>query len=59
VAKTSPRVGEEKSSMLPSFYRRLRRTEGDEEKTAAKKSSPHEVLLIHGVIPRFSGRIRL
>ncbi|RRT72868.1 hypothetical protein B296_00034027 [Ensete ventricosum] len=42
-----------------SFPRRLRQGEGDEEKTVAKKSPPHEVLLIHGAVPRFSGHRRL
>ncbi|RWW69007.1 hypothetical protein BHE74_00023424 [Ensete ventricosum] len=38
-----------------SFPHRLRRGEGDEEKTTTKKSSPREVLLILSVVPRFSG----
>ncbi|RZR78580.1 hypothetical protein BHM03_00003995 [Ensete ventricosum] len=37
-----------------SFPRRLKRREGDKEKTAAKKSPPHEVLLIRSAVPRFS-----
>ncbi|RRT39523.1 hypothetical protein B296_00048045 [Ensete ventricosum] len=42
-----------------SFPRCLKQGEGDKEKTTVKKSPPHEVPLIHGVVPRFSDRRRL
>ncbi|RRT34675.1 hypothetical protein B296_00036511, partial [Ensete ventricosum] len=42
---------------LPPFPRHLKRGEGDEEKTATKKSLPREVLI--RAVPRFSGRRRL
>ncbi|RWW72968.1 hypothetical protein BHE74_00019187 [Ensete ventricosum] len=51
-----PRAGK-KSSMLPSFPRRLRRGEGDKTKTMAKKLPPREVL-IRGVVPWFFGRLK-